>query len=74
MNWNRGKIVYFMTKDGRKQVAMLRNVEQTPELQKIQKVLIRYIDDDSYQPIMKDGVQVSRLISPDRLTLIGFID
>lgn len=74
MLYNRGKIVYFITKEGKKQVAVARNIDQTTEFQKRKKVLIRYIDDDSYKPIMKDGQQVSRLISPDRLTIIGFVD
>jgi len=74
MSKNSGKIVQWKAINGNICVGIARNEDQTSEIQKSRRVMIRFSDE--HGDLLKDesGKNVITLKHPSLLTVIGFID
>ena len=74
MSKNSGKIVQWKAINGNICVGIARNEDQTPEIQKSERWMIRFCDEQG--DLVKDekGKNIVALKHPSLLKTIGFID
>jgi len=74
MSKNSGKIVQWTALNGNVCVGMARNEDQTPEVQKLERVMIRFCDERFNLTKDEKGKNLVSFKHPSLLKVIGFID
>jgi hypothetical protein len=74
MNKNSGILVSYIDIDGNLQKGIVRYADQHPSFEKINKVLIRLLNDDLSLKVDQDQKKLVALKNKDLLTHIGFCE
>lgn len=68
-----GYLVEYASKDGSKQMGIVRHSEQKKEFKEIKKCLVRLINDDHTEKKDESGKKVIALKNAELLKLIGYV-